>query len=235
MFKTALVAAALLSALTLTPVFAEEAKLPRSISISGHGEVQVVPDIAYVSIGVTTQATTAREALDANTKSMKSLLDALKSAGVEARDMATSNFSVGPRVDYGRDNSQPGKVVGYDVNNMVTVTVRKIDDLGGILDVAVTSGSNTINSISFSIAKPEPMLDEARKAAVADAKHKAEIYATAGGFTVGNIVSLSEGAAYAPPPQYYAKSGRAESAADVPIAQGERALSVDVSITYEIK
>jgi uncharacterized protein len=221
--------------LALSPVQAEEAKILRSISISGHGEVRVVPDLAVVSIGVTTQANTAREALDGNTKSMKLLLDTLKKAGIETRDMATSNFSVGPRLDYGNNTGQPAKVVGYDVNNMVTITVRKIDDLGELLDVAVSTGSNTINGISFSVSKPDAMLTEARKEAVADARSKAETYAAAGGFKLGNIITINEGTAYQPPVTYAAKADRAASADAVPIAQGEQALSVDVSITYEIK
>lgn len=235
MFKSAVAALALFAAFAVSPAFAEDAKLVRTISISGHGEVRAVPDLAVVSIGVTSQGTTAREALDVNTKAMKALLDTLKTAGIDARDMATSNFSVGPRLDYGNNNGQPPKVVGYDVNNMVTVTVRKIEDLGGLLDVAVTTGSNTVNGVSFSVSKPDAMLDDARKAAVADAKHKADIYAAAGGFKLGDIISLSEGTAYQPPITYMAKSARAESSNDVPIAQGEQSLTIDVSISYEIK
>jgi uncharacterized protein len=235
MFKSVVAALALLAVFYVSPVFAEDSKLIRTISISGHGEVRAVPDLAVVSIGVTSQGASAREALDVNTKSMKSLLDTLKGAGIDARDMATSNFSVGPRLDYGNNNGQPPKVVGYDVNNMVTVTVRKIDDLGGLLDVAVTTGSNTINGVSFSVSKPDSMLDDARKAAVADARHKAEIYAAAGGFKLGNIISLNEGSGYQPPMPYMAKSARAEASDAVPIAQGEQALSIDVSIAYEIK
>ena len=235
MIKNLLSAIFLALTVAIAPALAEDSKLVRSISISGHGEVRAVPDLAVVSIGVTSQGATAREALDINTKAMKALLDTLKTAGIDARDMATSNFSVGPRLDYGNNNGQPPKVVGYDVNNMVTVTVRKIEDLGGLLDVAVTTGSNTVNGVSFSVSKPDAMLDDARKAAVADAKHKAEIYAAAGGFKLGNIISLSEGAAYQPPIAYMAKSARSEGANDVPIAQGEQALTIDVSISYEIK
>ena len=234
MFKP-VIALALLAVLFVSPVFAEDSKLIRTISISGHGEIRAVPDLAVVSIGVTSQGESARDALDVNTKSMKALLDTLKGAGIDARDMATSNFSVGPRLDYGNNNGQPPKVVGYDVNNMVTVTVRKIEDLGGLLDVAVTTGSNTINGVSFSVSKPDSMLDEARKAAVVDARHKADIYAAAGGFTLGNIISLSEGTAYQPPTPYMVKSARSEASDAVPIAQGEQTLSIDVSIAYEIK
>jgi uncharacterized protein len=234
MIKTLLTAAILALLVAITPALAEEAKLVRSISISGHGEVRAVPDVASISIGVATQGATAREALDGNSKTMKALFDTLKQAGIDARDMTTSNFSVGPRLDYGNNNGQPPKVVGYDVNNMVTVTVRKLEDLGGLLDVAVTTGSNTINGIQFSVSKPDVMLDDARKAAIADARHKAEVYAAAGGFKLGDILSISEGAAYQPAVPYLAKSARAESA-DVPIAQGEQALTIDVSISYEIK
>ena len=234
MLKTLFASLAVLAAVAFSPVLAEEAKLNQLITISGQGEVRAVPDLAVVSIGVTSQAPTAREALDANTKAMNSLFDTLKKAGIDNKDLATSNFSVGPRYDYG-NNTAPPKVVGYDVNNMVTVTVRKIDDLGELLDVAVSSGSNTINGISFSVAKPEAMLDEARKAAVADARRKAEIYAAAGGFKLGNIVSLSEGVNMPQPMPYMTKAARAEDAATVPIAQGEQSLTVDVSITYEIK
>jgi uncharacterized protein len=224
-----------LALVAVFPVQAEEANMLRTLSISGHGEVRVVPDLAVVSVGVTTQGQSARDALDANTKAMKTLLETLKKAGIDDRDMATSNFSVGPRLDYGNNNGQPPKVVGYDVNNMLTLTIRKVDDLGELLDVAVSTGSNTINGISFSVSKPDGHLTQARQDAVADARRKAETYAAAGGFKLANIMSISEGATYQPPMPYMAKSARAESADAVPIAQGEQALSVDVSITYEIK
>lgn len=235
MLRSIVAVLGVITVLASFPVQAEEAKMPRTVSISGHGEVRVVPDIAMVSVGVTSQGQTAREALDSNTKAMKTLLETLKKAGIEDRDLATSNFSVGPRLDYGNNNGQPPKTVGYDVNNMVTVTVRKIDDLGELLDVAVSTGSNTINGISFSVSKPDSFVTEARKAAVMDARNKADTYASAGGFKIGNILSINEGTAYQPPIAYMAKSARAEASDAVPIAQGEQALSVDVSITYEIK
>jgi uncharacterized protein len=166
---------------------------------------------------------------------MKGLLETLKKAGIDERDMATSNFSVGPRLDYGSNNSQPPKVAGYDVNNMLTLTVRKVEDLGELLDVAVSTGSNTINGISFTIAKPESHVTKARKDAVADALSKATTYAEAAGLKLGDIVSINEGAAYQPPLPYMTKSARSEAADAVPIAQGEQVLSIDVSITYEIK
>ena len=155
----------------MQPAFAEEAKLLRSISLSGHGEVRAVPDVAQISIGVTSSGLTAREALTSNTSAMKALMALLGTSGIDGKDIATSNFSVGPRYDYGQNGATPPKIVGYDVNNMVTVVVRKLDSLGAVLDAAVTAGSNQIQGISFSISKPDAMLDEARKDALADARH----------------------------------------------------------------
>jgi uncharacterized protein len=237
MFKTLFAASALtLAAAFLTPAHAEDAKLIRSISLSGHGEVRMAPDMAVVTVGVLSSANTAREALDANTKSMEAIFAALKAAGIEAKDTQTSNFMVNPRYDYGQNNGQPPKMVGYDVSNNVTVTVRKLDGLGAVLDSVVTSGSNQINGVAFQVSKPEAATDEARKLAVAEAAAKAKLYTGAAGVSLGSIMSISEGGGYQPPPPVFARAKMAESAAaDVPIAQGEQVIGMDVNIVWEIK
>jgi uncharacterized protein YggE len=236
MYKTIFAAGALtLAAACLTPALADEGKLVRSISLSGHGEVRMAPDLAIVTVGVMSSAATAREALDANTKAMDAVMTSLTAAGIEARDIQTSNFSVNPRYDYGQNNAQPPKVIGYDVSNNVSVTVRKLDSLGAVLDQVVSSGSNQINGVAFQVSKPEAATDEARKLAVADALRKAQVYTAASGVTLGQIISLTEGGGYQPPQPVF-KTMRAEAAsADVPIAQGEQVIAVDVNFTWEIK
>jgi uncharacterized protein len=236
MLKSLIAASALtLAAASLTPALADDDKPLRIISLSGHGEVHIAPDLAIVTVGVTSSAATAREALDTNTKSMEGVMAALKEAAIELRDIQTSNFSINPRYDYGQNNAQPPKVVGYDVSNNVTVTVRKLGSLGAALDQVVSSGSNQINGVMFQVSKPEAATDEARKLAVADALRKANVYAAASGVTLGQIVSLSEGGGYQPPVPVF-KSMRAESvSADVPVAQGEQTIAVDVNFTWEIK
>ena len=179
MLRFALLASAL-AALAM-PAFAEDAKLVRSIAISGHGEVRGRPDLAVVTIGVLRTADTARAALDANNAAMAEIIAALKTAGISANDIQTTNFSVNPRTSYGASGSEPPKVQGYDVSNNVTITVRKLETLGAVLDQAVSTGSNQINGVAFAFAKPEPMTDEARKLAVADARRKAQLYVTAAG------------------------------------------------------
>ncbi len=125
-----------------------------------------------------------------------------------------------PRYDYGQNNAQPPKVVGYDVSNTVSLTVRKLDSLGAVLDQVVSSGSNQINGVMFQVWEPEAATDEARKLAVADALRKAQVYTAASGVTLGHIISLSEGGGYQPPQPVF-KTMRAEAAsADVPICPG---------------
>ena len=187
-----------LAVLAAAPAFAEETKMPRTISLVGHGELRVAPDMAIVTVGVLKQAATAAEALAANTAAMTAVIAALKAAGIEAKDIQTSNFMVAPRYDYG-DNTQPPKLTGYDVSNNVTVIVRSIAMLGGLLDTLVSAGSNQINGISFQVSKPDAALDDARKLATEDATRKARLYAEAMHLELGPVLSLSEGVTYAPP------------------------------------
>jgi hypothetical protein len=220
-----------------SPSLAEDRPMPRTISLTGHGEVRLPPDMAVVTAGVMTSATTAREALTANNRAMDSLLATLKAAGIEARDIQTSNFNISPRYEYVQDGSRPPRVVGYDVSNNVTVTVRKLDGLGPVLDELVAAGSNQVAGIQFLIAKPEAATDEARKLAVADAQRRADVYTRAEKLRLGKILSIAEGGGYQPPVPIFAKSMRAEAAGDaaVPIAQGEQVVAVDVNIVWEIE
>jgi uncharacterized protein len=215
---------------------AQEMKMPRTISINGHGEISVVPNLASVSIGVTSNGKTANEALAQNTKAMQQVFAALKTAGIADTDIQTSNFSVNPRLIYPQDGSnKPPVVDGYDVNNQVTVIVRKLDMLGGLLDQMVNAGSNQINGINFTVDNADKILDSARTQAVADARRKAEIYAQAAGVKLGRVISISEGAAYQPPPVMYSRAKADMAGAPAPIAQGEQTLSMDVSLVWELE
>ena len=229
-------AAGLLGAmLVLTPAAAQETKPPRSISLAGHGEVQMAPDLALVSIGTIDQGPTAAEALAANGKSMAAIMAALKEAGIADKDMQTANFLVQPRYDYG-NSTEPPRLVGYEVSNTLDVTVRHIEALGAILDKSVASGSNRIDGIAFQLADPDRALDEARKRAAADAARKARLYAAALGVSLGPVLSVAESGGLPPPIVMRVKTMGAEAAsADVPIARGEQTIAVDVNIVWEIK
>lgn len=213
----------------------EKREMQRVMTLSGRGEVKARPDLAMVTIGVVTQAATAREALTANNEAMTKLLAALKAAAIEPKDIQTSNFGVNPRYDYGQNNDRPPRIVGYDVANNVTVTVRNLDKVGGVLDAMVSLGSNQINGVAFSIDSPQRLEDEARKLAVADAQRKAKLYAEAAGVTLGPLIAIAEGGGYRPPAPVYAKQMRAEAADSVPVAEGEQTISIEAQLTWELK
>ncbi len=212
-----------------------------TIAITGHGEVSAAPDTAYVTSGVTSQGGTAKQALDANTSDMSQLIATLKAAGIEARDIQTSGFSVNPNYVYtdtrdANGYTMPPKINGYQVTNSVTVRVRDLAILGAVLDQAVTVGANTINGISFSVADPSAAYEEARKDAFADAKSKATLYATAAEVELGAIANISETQTYNQPQPYLMKATSAsrDMAAPVPVEAGELSFSVDVNVTWDL-
>ena len=229
----ALVPLALLTTMTL-PAYAG------TISIQGHGEVAAAPDMAMVSSGVTTQGATAREALDANTAAMTDLIATLKEAGIEARDIQTSGFSVNPNYVYSDERdangySLPPRINGYQVSNNVTVKVRQLEGLGTILDKSVTVGANTVNGVSFSVADPSDLYNKAREAAFADAEAKAKLYANAAGSALDEIVSISEGQGFNDPQPLpmYARAEMKDSAS-VPVEAGELSFAINVSVEWEL-
>jgi uncharacterized protein len=225
----ALPALLLSAALTLpvaAPAFAEDV-MTATISVTGEGVVEAAPDLATVMIGVTTQGDTAAAALAANSAALDGVMAQLTASGIAPRDLQTSNLSVNPNWT-GYDSSTP-TISGYVATNMLTVRIRALDSLGTVLDAAVTDGANTLNGVTFGLADPTPVMNEARKEAVADARARAELLAAAAGVTLGKIVSISEsGGAASPMPMF-----RAEASA-VPVAEGELGVTAMVTIVYQI-
>lgn len=210
------------------PAMAEDA-MPPMITVTGTGTVEAAPDIATLTIGVTTQGDTAADALGANTVALEAVMARLTSAGIEPRDIQTSNLSLNPNWT-GYENNKP-TISGYVANNMLTIRVRQLDGLGTVLDAAVADGANTLNGLSFGLADPDPVLNEARREAVADARARAELLASAAGVKLGRIISISEaGFASDPVPMFRAEV----AAAPVPVAAGELGMSANVTIFYEI-
>ncbi len=233
--RAGLVAGAIATAaLMARPVHAEEAPRP-TLSLAGTGEILATPDMALIQSGVVTEAETARAALDANNEAIAAVIAAMKEAGIEARDIQTSGFSVQPRFHFPKngDDTESPRIIGYSVTNAVTVRVRDLDTLGSVLDKAVTVGANRINGINFVVSDADKRLDEARGLAIADATRKARIYADAAGVNLSRVQSISEAGGYAPAPRK-AMMMRAESAPAVPVEAGEQSLSVNVSVTWEI-
>jgi uncharacterized protein YggE len=212
---------------------AQEAQ--RTLNVTGAGLVYLTPDIAYINIGVHTEKPTASEAVaESNAQSAK-VIEALTKAGVDPKDIRTTNFSIWPSQQYGPDGTVTGTV--YMVDNTVFVTVRKLDKLGDLLDTVVKAGANSINSIQFDVADKTAAVKEARAAAVKNAQEQAQELADAAGVTLGDITSISYyDAIPSPVMDTYGKGGGGGmQAATVPIQPGQMTLTVTVSMTYAIK
>ncbi|WP_291867919.1 SIMPL domain-containing protein [Bradyrhizobium sp.] len=203
---------------------------PPAIAVTGEATVSVPPDLALIDGGVTSEAKTAREASDANNAAMGKVLLALKGAGIEEKDVQTSRLSLQPQ--YAPNRSGPSPVVGYRASNRVTIRVRDVGKVAGVIDTLVGAGANEIGGINFMVSQSSKLLDEAREKAVADARRKADIYARAAGVTLGAPLSISE-EGHAPPTPYRKMSAGLVAAA--PVAQGEETLSVTVSVSWAIK
>jgi len=228
--RTALAAAvALAGALLTAPVLAQVVP-PATISVTGEATVSVPPDLAQIDGGVTSEAKTAREASEANNAAMGKVLQALKGAGIEEKDVQTSRLSLQPQSAPNRTG--PSAISGYRASNRVTIRVRDVTKVANVIDTLVGAGANEIGGINFVVSQASKLLDEARERAVADARRKAEIYAKAAGVTLGAPLGISEEGNSAPVPYRRMAAGMAVSA---PVAQGEETLAVTVSVSWAIK
>jgi uncharacterized protein YggE len=227
LFRAAFLAANLALAM---PAAAQDATLDAGrITVTGTGTVEAAPDIATLMIGVTTQGATAADALTANSTAVAAVIARLTRAGIEAQDMQTSNLSLNP--NWTGYDSSVASISGYIASNLLTVRVRKLDRLGSVLDAAVADGANTLNGLTFGLADPDPVLDKARIAAVADAQARAELLAEAAGVSLGRLVALQEAGGFMEPMPMF----RAEvSATPLPVESGALGLTATVTLEYEL-
>jgi uncharacterized protein len=224
-------AAATFVALAWSPAMAENP--PPSISIAGEATISVAPDRAEIEAGVTTQGKTAKQASEANNKAMSDVLLALKGAGIDQKDLQTSQLSLQPQFE-NRNSGTQQQIVGYRATNRVTVTLRDVGLVANTVDALVGAGANDIDGVSFSVSQTSKLLDDARTKSMADARRKAEIYAEAAGMTLGLPLSITEEGA-APPVIYRKMAMRAAATAPTPISPGQETLRVGVNVTYELK
>ena len=218
--------------LQAAPALAHDQPEKRTISLVASGAIKATPDKVDISTGVTSEANSAREALDKNTAAMTKVVEALKSDGIDPKDIQTTNFSVGPIYEQ-KVEGKPPVIVGYRVTNQVRITLHDIGKLGTILDKMVTLGANQIDSIEFGVQEPEALKDEARKVALKNVTDNAKLYAEAAGVGLGQILSITEEeSSYQP--RFAPAATRMEMAKDVPIEAGTASVEVRVRVTWEI-
>lgn len=238
--KHVLLTAAALAAVTAlaAPAAAQQATINQTIAgtrldVTATGEVNRVPDLAIITAGVVTRATSARSALQQAANRMARVRAALTRAGVADRDIQTSNINLNP--DYAYENNRPPRLTGYNASNQVTVKFRDIANAGEILDALVAEGANSINGPTLTIDKPQAALDEARTRAIAAARGRAELYARSLGMRVVRVVAVSESGGFhpVPPPMPMMRAEAAD--ASTKIDPGEQTLQVNVAMTFELQ
>jgi uncharacterized protein YggE len=162
---------------------------------------------------------------------MGKVLLALKGAGIDEKDYQTSRLSLQPQNSVARPGA-PSAVTGYRASNRVTIRLRDVTKVAGVIDTLVGAGANDLGGINFMVSQASKLLDDAREQAIADARRKAEIYAKAAGVTLGAPLGISEGGAAQP---IFRAGKMAAPMAAAPVALGEETLSVSVSVTWAIK
>lgn len=204
------------------------------ISVSGIGRVRVKPNIATTSIGVETTAATLAEATSQSNARMSAIIERIKGLGVAEKDIQTTAYNVYPVTHSPRQGESP-KITGYRVSNQLSITIRKIDDVGKILDAVVAAGANNVYGISFGVDDSASYQQQARAAAIKDAQDKAGQLAKAAGIGLGKVISISEGGASPRPILRSAVGVMAAEAASVPVETGELEVVVSVEMRFGVQ
>jgi uncharacterized protein YggE len=217
----------------LSPAAGQE-KLVPLLAVTGEAIVTVTPDMAVVSVGVVTQAPRAAEALAQNSKATSAVVAAVKESGIEPRDIETSQIALRPQYSYPPQGAREApKLSAYEASNNVSIRVRDLGRLGALLDRLVVAGANQVRGIELTLAKPEPLRDEARSAAVKDAIRKAGILAEAAGLRIVRILAIRE-EARDPPRPMMRMAADAAARAPVPVEAGELEVQGRVAAEFEI-
>uniref|UniRef100_UPI000682CD0F SIMPL domain-containing protein n=1 Tax=Aestuariivita boseongensis TaxID=1470562 RepID=UPI000682CD0F len=170
--------------------WAEEAM--RVITVTGQGQVFAEPDMATVSVGVTHEDKEASAAMAKAADGAAKILARVEEAGIAPRDVQTGSITLNPVWNNRSASSEVPRITGFVASISVTIRVRDLPKLGGVLDAVVTDGANQLGGISFGMQDPKPLMEEARRQAVADGRAKAEVLAEAAGVTLGALQSLNE-------------------------------------------
>ena len=213
-----------------------------TFSVSGKGEVVAIPDVGRFSFSILSEGANLETLQRENTDKSNNVIAFLKGKGIEEKDIKSESYNIYPTYQYYDCNyygvCPPAQISGYRVEHSVSVTVRKLDDSGTLLSGVVENGANTVSSFNFEVDDPTALQDEARIAAIADAKEKAKAIAKAAGFRLGKMVSIYT---VNPDPYYYGGYGMGgedsmrSTYAAPQLEPGSQKIVVNVDISYEIK
>ncbi len=221
-----------------------------SLSVSGTGYVWAEPDMAKVTIGVTTEATTSTQAMGDNAEAMNAVINAIKAQDIPAIDIRTSTVSLQPKYEYQYPTATTSpyekavpptslstRIVGYTATNTVTVTVRDLSKIGAVIDAGYNGGANQIHGVTFTLSdeKAASVYKQALEKAVTEAAGKSKVIASASGVGEIKLKSISESGQYYPVAyDGMERSAMATGAAapPTPVSPGQQQVSATVSMTY---
>jgi uncharacterized protein YggE len=209
-------------------------QLVNTISVSSTGEVTVLPDVGYISLGIETKDADVKEAEEDNSKIMNSIMEALKEFDIADEDIKTVGYNIYPQYEEYNDE----KPTAYAVYNTIEVTVKNLEDMSDIIDAAINAGANRTNSIRFDVLDREESYNEALKNAVENARGRAEVLADASGLKIVGVVTVNEGSSssqyYYADTLSYAKAESADGGYSPSISSGDMEISASVSVTFEV-
>lgn len=229
---TAILSASILAAGASATAQTDARFAATTLNLTAEGEAKLPPDMATLTLGVTTTAPTAAEAFAENGSQMVKVMAAVKAAGLSGPDVQTSQISLSPQYVY--EQNQPPKLTGYQASNQVNVTERDLTKLGRLVDAVTGAGATNVGEISFGLANPVSAENEARVRAVKALEDKARLYADAAGYHVGRLVNLTEGGGYEPGPPRPMMALAARAAPETPVATGELDIKIQVSGSFEL-
>ena len=203
-----------------------------TIVVSGTGRVAVDPDVADLRLGVAISRPTVEAARAAAAESMTAILAAVGAAGVARRDVRTTLLSVQPRCDY-RDGAAP-TLTGYDLANVVEVTVRDLAALGGVVDGALTAGATSLDGLTFRVDDPREAEHAARTAAIVEARARADVLAAASGVAITGVSDIVEGGPQPTWPQPKATRMLMAADAGTPVQAGATEIAGTVTVTFRM-
>jgi uncharacterized protein len=205
------------------------------VVMSGEGLVKAAPDQAWVTLAVESRSKNPKEAQSANTKAMASVQEKLIAAGIRKDAIRTLSYDLQLESDWVNGRQVPR---GYVARNLIEVRLDDIARVGEVIDLAVTTGANSVQGVRFDLKNREALEREALKRATADARMRAEAAAAGAGRVIDRVTRIEEpgrGPYPVPAPMMMARTMAAEQKADVPIVAGEIEIRAQVVITATLK
>lgn len=219
------------------PAQAADDNSVRTISVVGRGQLEVKPDTAVITVGVSEVRPTPIEAYNALSERINAVSQALMAKGVKEDDIQTSTFQLSPEYNWTQERGQ--ELVGYRATNTLSITTQNLDKVAELIQVAVQAGANDLRGINFSVKNSDKLLEQALKRAVADAKAKAELVAGELGARVARVQSVSVQDQGSSPVKVLAEASMARdglaAAAPVPVYAGTTTFTATVSVTFELQ